>query len=242
MTFSRRALLAASTGTAAAVAAGFMAQPAMAATTLTIKPLAPKAPMLIFGDSYVQGVGATDPTTGADLNTNGWAYKVGPLLNATVTVNGQRGSGYCNPALYGSGVYYDRLTKVTDIYDLIVLQGSSNDDKTTSTGAYIYDDATLRAAIEKALTYAHGKFLRAQLVMLGPCSPSGGGATRANGLLKAAAAAHAIPYIDAIVQKWFVSGDYKLFANQVNGHPNNQGHAHIRSAFYRDYQVLTGSL
>lgn len=216
-------------GAAGAVVAGSTAQPAEAATA-GLSPLPPKAPVLIFGDSYVEGLGA-------DVKTNGWAYKVGPLLGWTVTVNGKGGTGYCNPTSYGAGVYFDRLLKVADAYDLVVLQGSSNDDK-TSNGQLVYDDATLTAAINKLLDFARSHFTKAQLLMVGPTNPYGSVSVRANNLLVQAAAAHAIPFVNPIAEKWFVPGDGTIFANTSNGHPNNAGHAHMRSLFVRDLQVL----
>lgn len=190
--------------------------------------------VLMFGDSYTEGVGAV-PTT------KGYAYLVGAPLGWTVTVDGKGGSGYCNPTTYGAGNYATRLAKVAvAAYDLIVIQGGTNDDKTVN-GVPVYDSPTIKAAIQKAIDTVRARFPNAKILLFGPSNPYGSATVdrlRVNDLLVAAASANALPYVNPIAEKWFLPGDGASFANPDNSHPSNAGHAHLRSLFVRDAQVL----
>jgi hypothetical protein len=116
----------------------------------------------------------------------------------------------------------------------VVLQGSTNDER--------YDSATLGAAIARTLDLARTRFVGAQLVMMGLANPYGSVGVdrlRVNDLLLQAASTYALPFLNPLVEKWFVPGDGTSFANPTSGHPNNAGHAHIRSSFVRDVQIYS---
>lgn len=190
--------------------------------------------VLLFGDSYTEGVGAV-PTT------KGYAYLVGAPLGWTMTIDGKGGSGYCNPTTYNAGDYPTRMGKRTGTFDLIVLQGGSNDEKTVTTNGVttpVYTDAQIKAAIDKTISLVRTKWPLARIVLMGPTNPYGSAGHRVNDMLVAAATANALPMMNPIGEKWFMSGDGTSFANPDLGHPNNAGHALIRSLFVRDAQVL----
>lgn len=200
---------------------------AMAAPTARlVLPVNPK--VLLLGDSYTEGVGASP-------KTNGYAFKVAAPLGWTLTIDGKGGSGYNNPTTYGAGTYADRLVKQpADAFDLVVLQGGSNDDR--------YDSVTVKPMIEKALNVVASRFPKAKLVVVGPSNPYGSANAdrlRINDLLVSVLAPRSVPYVNPIAEKWFMPGDGSMFADAASGHPSNAGHAHLRSLFVRDMQVLT---
>lgn len=205
-----------------------VATPSQAASRLSL-PANPR--VLVLGDSYTEGLGA-DPLT------NGWAYLIGAPLVWQVTVDGKGGSGYANPTTYGAGTFAQRLNKrlstyPTVAYDLIVLQGSSNDQKYLS---------TLAADIKTTIRKTRKLYPSAQILMLGPTTPYGNPGPdllAVNDRLKRAASTYKINFINPLGEKWFVPGDGSWAANPTNGHPNNAGHAHIAQRFVEDVKVLT---
>jgi GDSL-like lipase/acylhydrolase family protein len=215
---------------------GSLSETAVAATAIQLGPLPVIPNVLLLGDSYTEGVGAS-------VKTNGYAYKVGAPLNWKMTIDGKGGSGYCNPTTYGAGNYSTRLGKKTGVFDLVVLQGTSNDEKSVN-GVPVYDNATLSAAIQTTLDLVRTRFPLAQILMMGPANPYGSASAdrlRVNDVLVQAATTNAVPYLNPIAEKWFLSGDGSSFADSTSGHPNNVGHLHIRSLFVRDVQALTVS-
>jgi len=205
-----------------------VATPAQAASRLSL-PANPR--VLVLGDSYTQG-------SGADPLTNGWAYLIGAPLGWQVAVDGKGGSGYANPTTYGAGTFGQRLDKrfatyPTIGYDLIVLQGSSNDQKYLS---------TLAGKIKTTIRTARKLYPSAQILMLGPTTPYGSPGSSllaVNDKLNSAASAYKINFINALSEKWFVPGDGSWAANPTNGHPSNAGHAHIAERFVQDVKALT---
>jgi lysophospholipase L1-like esterase len=192
--------------------------------------LPPNPAVLILGDSYTQGYGAKP-------QTKGYAYLVGKPLGWQVTVEGVGGTGYVNVGPHAEGTYLQRLPRLQGRrFDLVVLQGSSNDRDT----AY----PVLQDAVTRTVAAVHAEFGGAAVVLLGPATPYGKpDPTRvlAQCVLAGYAAAHYLSFIDPIGESWFVDGDGDRYANPANGHPSNAGYRHMATRFEADARVLLGS-
>ena len=192
--------------------------------------LPPHPSVLVFGDSYTQGYGA-------EPMTQGYAYLVGKPLGWQVTVDGVGGTGYVNPGRKNEGTYLDRLPKLAGrSFDLVVMQGSSNDRDV----AY----PALLDAISRTMAAVRAEFPGATVVILGTATPYGKpDPTRllVQCTLAGYASAHYLAFLDPIGESWFVDGDGKLNANPDNGHPSNAGYRRIASRFEADMRVLLGT-
>ena len=184
--------------------------------------------VLLIGDSYTEGVGAVPLA-------NGYAYKVAEPLGWTLTRDGRGGSGYVNPTGYGAGVFGDRLpTFPADAYDLVVLQGSSNDMK--------YPSAEIATNVAAALRTVHDRFPHAEVLLVGPTNPYGSplpDLVRVNELVRAAAVERGIAFVDPITEEWFVPGDGRWAANPANAHPSNAGYQRIADRLVADVRSLS---
>ena len=196
--------------------------------TTTHLNLPAKPSVLLVGDSYSEGIGAVPLR-------NGYAYKIAEPLGWTLTLDGKGGSGYVNPTSYGAGIFADRLPRhPADAYDLVVLQGSSNDQR--------YTAPEVEANLTKTLRLVRERYPHAQVLMLGPTTPYGSPSStlvRVNDQLKAAAVSCGAVFVDPIAERWFVRGDGTWAANPDNGHPSNAGHERIASRFVADVRALS---
>jgi acyl-CoA thioesterase-1 len=221
-------VLVAAAGVATAAAGVQGAQAAVAPGSMVLPP-APR--VLLVGDSYTEGVGAVP-------KTEGYAYKIAGTLGWTLARDGIGGTGYVNAGPSAQGTYANRLWRhPADSYDLVVLQGGSNDQA--------YDSTTVAAAVNMTIRTARNRYPHAVLLLLGPASPYGSVSTdraRIAALLAKAAASYSLPLLDPIDEKWFVAGDGALCANPDNGHPSNAGHEVMAKLFIHDIRSLTGTL
>lgn len=209
--------------------------PAAWAATSTVPPKAPallhlpaQPRVLLMGDSYTEGWGA-DPTT------EGFAFHVTGPLGWHLTRDGIGATGYEDVGLKQQGTYPQRLwMHPADSYDLVVLQGGSNDEKAP--------EADIAKAVDLTVRTAHRRYPSAQIPVMGPVAPNGTvGANRAkvNRVLRAYTTQHSLPLIDSAAEKWFVNGDAATMVNPEKGHPNNLGYAHIADLFVRDVRAFS---
>jgi len=181
--------------------------------------------VLIFGDSYTAGHGATP-------ETQGYAYRVGRPLGWDVTVDGVGGTGYLAVGTNGRnlGTYRTRLAAAPPgPFDVVVLQGSSNDEREPI-------DA-LPGALASTVPAFRARYPGARIVMMGPVPTFGPPvATKlaVNDVLKSYAAADGISFIDPIAGSWFGPGEWRRLTNPADGHPNNAGYGRICDRFVID--------
>ncbi|GAB2570967.1 SGNH/GDSL hydrolase family protein [Microlunatus antarcticus] len=191
----------------------------------------PKNPdVLVLGDSYTEGYGA-------EPETKGWAYLVGKPLGWKVTVNGVGGTGYVNPGPRNEGTYLQRLAGVQGgTFDLVVLQGGSNDRDTP----YL----ALTDAVSRTVDAVRAKFPGTAVLLMGPATPYGkpdGPRLVAQCVLAGYGTQQHLPFVDPLAESWFVDGDGSRYANPVNGHPSNAGYRVIAGRFETDVRVLLGT-
>ncbi|GAA3561136.1 SGNH/GDSL hydrolase family protein [Microlunatus spumicola] len=200
--------------------------PALAPGSLTL-PAQPR--VLVLGDSYTEGYGA-------EPETKGWAYLVGKPLGWKVTVDGIGGTGYLNPGPHNEGNYLQRLPKLQGrTFDLVVLQGGSNDRDATY--------PVLQDAVTRTIDTVRAEFPGTKILLLGPATPYGKPdepRITAQCVLAGHAVAQDLPFVDPLGEAWFVDGDGDRYANPVNGHPSNAGYKRIAARFETDVRVLLG--
>lgn len=192
------------------------------APTPSASPVAPGpgARVLIFGDSYTEGWGATP-------KTQGYAYRVGKALQWDVVVDGVGGSGYLATGTRNEGRYLTRLHKApAGPFDLVVLQGGSNDEALPA--------SKLRPAVAATVAELYQRYPGARVVMMGPVAIHGGRPPlrdAVNGLLRDYASSREVPFLDPMGEQWFARGEGPVMVNPANGHPNNVGYARIAERF-----------
>jgi lysophospholipase L1-like esterase len=182
--------------------------------------------VLILGDSYTEGYGAS-PATEA------WAYKVGAPLSWQVTVDGVGGSGYVNPG--PTGTYNTRLwRRPADAYDLVVLQGGSNDARGQ------YPNGEIAGGVNQAIRTVQRHFPHARLIIMGATTPYGAaGRDRVliNGITKRYASTYSLPYVDPAGEAWFDRTVGKAYTDPATGHPNNAGYQLMADRFVQDVKT-----
>jgi lysophospholipase L1-like esterase len=205
--------------------------PARAASPVLVLPDHPK--VLLLGDSYTKGIGATS-------KKKAYAYRIAEPLGWDLTIDGKSGTGYIDPSGDGADTYAERMWQhphgATDVaYDLVVIQGSSNDRK--------YTKAEVAGRINLTIRTSRKLWPQAQIVLMGPTNPWANVAEYAmvDDRLAAAAAANGIPFIDPMGEQWFVPGDGERYANPENGHPNDLGHELMARRFVADVRKFSGS-
>jgi acyl-CoA thioesterase-1 len=184
--------------------------------------------VLFFGDSFTEGWGATP-------ETEGYAYKIGPLMGWQVTVDGVGSTGFLSPGNKQQGTYQQRIEaeKYGDDFDLVVLQGGSNDQNVAGdfTGAL---DSTVKAI--------HLKYPRAQLLILGPVNlgtVANANKVSLNEKMRDYAAANDIWFVNPIAQTWFPDSSRKLDENMTLFHPNAAGYAVMAAKLSDDLREIT---
>ncbi|GAB2569160.1 SGNH/GDSL hydrolase family protein [Microlunatus antarcticus] len=184
--------------------------------------------VLIVGDSYTEG-------WGADPETEGFAFKVAAPLGWRLTRDGIGATGYRKPGAHQEGTYAQRLWRhPADAYDLVVLQGGSNDEK--------YAEADISAAVELTLRTVRQRYPSARLVVMEPIALYGSVYPNRAKLMRVLATStsqHSLLVIDPVAEEWFVKGGDPALVNHAKGHPSNAGYARIADLFVRDVRALS---
>jgi hypothetical protein len=147
-------------------------------------------------------------------------------------VDGVGGTGYIarGPGSKDLGTYRTRLdTAPSGPFDVVVLQGSSNDEREPITA--------LPAAIGVTVPAFRARYPDARIVMMGPVptfGPPAGTKVAVNDALKSFANTNGISFIDPIAGSWFARGEWRQLTNPANKHPNNPGYGRIRDRFVID--------
>ena len=213
-------------GTGVAWAAPAAAEPTPAPPRLLDLPARPR--VLLIGDSYTQG-------WGAEPMTEGFAYQVAGPLGWQLTRDGIGATGYRKPGAHQEGTYAQRLWRhPADAYDLVVLQGGSNDEK--------YSEAEISASVELTLRTVRQRYPSARLVVMEPVVLYGSVYPNRAKLMRVLAAStsrHSLLVIDPVAEEWFVKGGDPALINQAKGHPSNAGYARIAQLFVRDVTALS---
>jgi lysophospholipase L1-like esterase len=202
--------------------------PTVDAASPTQAPIAAVAPaalalpenprVLVFGDSWVYGSAAIVPTLG-------FAYRLGPMLDADVVVDGVRGSGYLKPGIDGPA-YGERVAALDPALDpdLVIIEGTINDRRLPAEG---YRDAV--TAVWDAVVALYPE---ATIVVMGPAPhvlPVEDAIARIDADLAELAAARGWWYISPVAENWIVAENYLSVIDTGLGrnHPSTEGHRYL---------------
>lgn len=211
-----------------------------AVDTLWPAPVADGLTLLVHGDSFVEGTGASG---GALVPP--FAAQVGLLLGQPNTVtSGLGGTGFLNTANGQRATFGQRLA--TDVLpfapDVVVETGGINDDGLVGAGA-----GAVQAAVTAWLAALTAALPAVRVFMTGPMSPGSAGDAGSNALVRDAkrAAAASFPdhvlFLDNIAEAW-VAGTGRSGAPKGDGnadwvtggadgtdatHPTDAGHAYL---------------
>jgi lysophospholipase L1-like esterase len=198
-------------------------------------PLAPLvidegARVLVFGDSWVYGSAASDPSLG-------FAYLLADELGVETVVDGVRGSGYLKPGADGPA-YGERIAALDPALDpdVIIVEGSIN-DRTLYPSGY-------RDAVTSAWDALQARYPDAEIVILGP-SPQVLPVQRPTAAidedLSELAAARGWWYISPIAENWITEADYLDVIDTGpigRNHPSTAGHAYLAQRLADDLKRL----
>lgn len=186
--------------------------------------------VLLVGDSYSEGYGA-EPVS------EGFAFRVAGPLGWSLTRDGIGSTGYLNPGPRHQGTFRERLLRhPAGAYDLVVLQGGSNDEERSS--------AEIKEAVAETVRVVHERYPQAQLLLMGPVSPYGSPPPeRAKVNLALVEYSHdtSVLYLNTMAESWFLDGEDATLLNPANGHPNNAGYARIAERFVTDVRALSSA-
>ncbi|MDN3494567.1 SGNH/GDSL hydrolase family protein [Planococcus sp. APC 4015] len=209
-----------------------VAAPETAAVQPALLTLPEQPRVLVFGDSWVYGSAAIEPTLG-------FAYVAGEALGWDTVVDGVRGSGYLKPGLDGAA-YGERIAALDPSLDpdLVVVEGSINDRLLYPDG---YRDAVTAAWDALASTYPD-----ARIVILGPAPqvlPVQKATARIDADLARMAGERGWWYISPIAEEWISAGNYSTVIDSGEigrNHPSTEGHAYLAERFADAVERLSG--
>lgn len=187
--------------------------------------------VLVFGDSWVYGSAAIEPTLG-------FAYRLADELGWQTTVDGVRGSGYLKPGIDGPA-YGERIAALDPAIDpdLIIVEGSINDRRLHPTG--------YREAVNAAWDALAARFPDATVVILGPAPQvlPVEKATRAiDADLRELAASRGWWYISPIAEEWITPDNYLdvIDTGEIGrDHPSTEGHAYLAQRVAEAIEAMT---
>lgn len=177
------------------------------------------ARVLVFGDSWVYGSAAIQPTLG-------FAYLLADELGVQAIVDGVRGSGYLKPGVDGPA-YGERIEQLDPALDpdVIIVEGSINDRRLYPAG--------YREAVTAAWDALASLYPDAAIVVLGPAPqvlPVEEPTRAIDADLRALAGERGWWYISPIADDWITDANYLDVIDTSdlgNDHPSTEGHAYL---------------
>lgn len=177
------------------------------------------ARVLVFGDSWVYGSAAIQPTLG-------FAYLLADELGVQAIVDGVRGSGYLKPGVDGPA-YGERIEALDPALDpdVIIVEGSINDRRLYPAG--------YREAVTAAWDALASLYPDAAIVVLGPAPqvlPVEEPTRAIDADLRALAGERGWWYISPIADDWITDANYLdvIDTSELgNDHPSTEGHVYL---------------
>ncbi|MFT4235338.1 MAG: SGNH/GDSL hydrolase family protein [Microbacterium sp.] len=188
------------------------------------------ATVLIFGDSWTYGQGATTPE-------GGYAYQLAELTGWTTIVDGGRGSGYLKPGI-DQPTFGERMAVLDPSVpvDLIIVQGSINDRN--------QDLTAYPAAVDAAWHTLTSIYPDTPVVVLGPAPhelPTAETVLSIDQMLRQQAAERDWWYISPIQENWITEDNYLDIIDTSDAgkyHPSDAGHLFLAQRLADDLQAI----
>jgi lysophospholipase L1-like esterase len=173
----------------------------------------PDPVLLVFGDSYVEGAGATSPETS-------FPHTLATDLGWRLETAGLSGTGYLNPSAAGNLTYLQRVEalQVAEIPDVVLIEGGINDRDQTG------DETAAAVDVVRAV---QARFPGTQVVLLSAVDPQPvePRVTEIDRDLARAARLARVPLIDA--GGWVTAANAGELISADHLHPSQAGHDRI---------------
>lgn len=175
--------------------------------------------LLILGDSFTQGIGASD-------FRQGYAYQVGQTLGWDHRINGEGGTGFTWPGPTGQDrIYSVRIAEAAADQsfrpNLVILQGGVND--------YRANKDELHDAVIADISEVQAAFPDAQVIVFGPVASAARLAVTQNldNPISSAAAEERVPYLSPLRWRWITEQNSAALIDADGIHPTDAGHTFI---------------
>ncbi len=221
-----------------AAARNYKPQPAVLPARPILPPLPPGSKVLFIGDSWAEGVGASDKKNGnwAALTADhfGWERHIDGIGGTGFT----RGGGAQGGAIgTDNNQYINRLDRWTSnpamVPNLVLFEGGLNDDRATPTA--------LSQAVKDVVSKARTAWPQASVIVMGPAAPQPLGAMllrMADPIRRAAISAGAFS-INPVQASWFTKENSQQFLVPADGaHVNDAGHRYTSERLIAAIQDL----
>jgi len=209
---------------------------ATTAPTPTPTPTAPATPaaersLLIIGDSFSSGVGASSPD-------KGWAPLVARAIEGPDLIDAVPASGYVFPgtARGADDSFPSRVQRLAaaggGAPDVVIVQGGQEDYRGTL--------SELEQAVGLTVTRLRAAYPQARIVLFGSTRafPESRALEPINAAITKAAAALDVPFIDPVGEQWINAGNSARYISYDLTHPDDAGYAYLTRRFLDDFRAL----
>ena len=186
--------------------------------------------LVVFGDSWTEGVAASP-------RTQGFAFLVGRELGTPTRVLGAGGTGYVTRGPSGAPDFPTRMRQldVDPRVGLLIVQGGIND--------LARPDGVGRAAAQ-VVEAARVTYPEARVVVIGPIppTPASTGALRpmSSEIARSLAGSGAL-YVSPIDEGWITTTSSRGFLDARTNHPTTAGHRLLASRMVADLRRLSAT-
>jgi hypothetical protein len=185
---------------------------------------------IFMGDSWTFGQHIPD-------YKRGFAYQVIEAMQLDGQVIGYPGSGFLDANARNEGTYEQRLPGMpNEDVSLFVVQGGTNDRDQAFT--------TLPEVLRSFVAAAKVKYPNAQIVIMGPMTPSSPKDPRIGSVdrsLAGGAEEIGVHYIAPDWDRWIDDSNVKMYMDPSTGHPNTEGHTYIAGKVVEALTKMTQS-
>lgn len=188
--------------------------------------------VLIIGDSFTEGFGASSPGAG-------WASIAAGTLGWHATIDGVGGTGFTKDLATDGrtgmdfGPRLEAHARNDERYDVIVLQGGLND--------WAADSSVESAKVHAAIETAQREWPSAAVIVFGPTAPTASDHyLRNHATIRTAAIASGAVFIDPSEPRpWINAGNTDRFDVGDGLHLNDAGYAYLAARFVSAIEALS---
>jgi len=190
--------------------------------------------VLIIGDSFTAGVGATSAALG-------WAPQVAEALEGADRIDAVPRTGYVFP---GPDQAVDdsfparaqRLVSTGDFApDVVIVQGGQEDYRGTL--------VELEDAVSETVDRLRAAYPDVRIVLFGSTRafPESRALEPINATIAKAAVASDVEFIDPVAEQWITTKNSARYISYDLTYPNDAGYAYLAERFLEDYRALPAS-